>query len=111
MKMIDSKAMQGISGSYIRTDSFHRFECTCSTFDHNVRFETDNELGSITISVPLNHWLPWWKRLWLAVKYVLGRTERYGHYDTVELNPHDYDRIRALLDDSLEKLETEKARR
>jgi len=105
MKMTESKEeTQGISGSYLRTDTFHRFECTCSTFDHNVRWEVDPEMGHISISVPLNHWRPWWKRLAIAVKYVFKSTERYGHYDTVELNPHDYPRIRALLDDSEKKL-------
>lgn len=99
-----NSSTEGISGSYTRGDGFHRFECSCSSFDHNVRFEVDEEMGHISISVPLNHWLPWWKRLILAVKYVFKRTERYGHYDTVMLNPHDYDRIRALLDDSLEKM-------
>lgn len=75
----------------------HRFECTCTTFDHNVRFEVDNDLGTISISVPLNHWLPWWKRMWLAIKYIFAKTEKYGHYDTVELNPKDYGKIRDLL--------------
>jgi hypothetical protein len=99
-----SNATEGISGSYLRGDGFHRFECQCTTFDHNIRFEVDSETGDISISVPLNHWLPWWKRMILAVKYVFMRTERYGHYDTVQLNPHDYPRIRALLDDSEKKM-------
>ena len=84
--------------------NMQRFECTCSTFDHNIRFEVDEEMGHIAISVPLNHWLPWWKRLWLAVKYVLKQTERYGHYDTVMLNPNDYGKIRELLDISEQKM-------
>lgn len=99
-----NSSAEDISGSYLRNDNFHRFECSCGSFDHNVRFEVDEDMGHISISVPLNHWLPWWKRLWLAVKYVFKRTERYGHYDTVMLSPHDYDRIRALMDDSLEKM-------
>jgi hypothetical protein len=94
----------GISGSYIKNEGFHRFECQCTSFDHNVRFEVDPEVGDISISVPLNHWRPWWQRLILAVKYVFAKTERYGHYDTVQLNPHDYPRIRALLDDSEAKM-------
>jgi len=80
--------------------TLQRFECTCMTFDHNVRFEVDNEIGTISISVPLNHWLPWWKRLLLAIKYVFGKTERYGHYDTVQLNPNDYEKIKTILDQS-----------
>lgn len=80
--------------------TLHRFECACTTFDHSVRFEVDNEMGTISLSVPLNHWRPWYHRIWLALKYVFAKTERYGHYDTVQLNPEDYDRIRSLLDAS-----------
>lgn len=84
--------------------SLHRFECTCSSFDHNVRWEVDKEMGTISLSLPLNHWRKWYSRVWLGLKYIFGRTERYGHYDTVELNPDDYGRIRNLLDESERKL-------
>ena len=84
--------------------SFHRFECACTTFDHNIRLEVDEEMGTISLSVPLNHWRKWYARIWIAVKFVFGITERYGHYDTEELNPDDYGRIRSLLDESERKL-------
>ncbi len=87
-------------GHFSELFTLHRFECTCLTFDHNVRFEVDNEIGTISISVPLNHWLPWWKRIWLAIKYVFGKTQRYGHYDTIQLNPNDYEKIKTILDQS-----------
>lgn len=89
--------------------SLHRFECTCTTFDHNIRLEVDEELGTISICVPLNHWRRWYHRVWLAMRFILGITERYGHYDTVELNPDDYGKIRSLLDESERKLKENQA--
>ena len=89
---------------YVSPFTTHRFECTCSSFDHNVRWEVDDEMGTISLSLPLNHWRKWWERIPLAVKYIFGRTERYGNYDTVQLNPNDYGRIRNLLEESERKI-------
>lgn len=83
-----------------------RFECTCLSFNHNVRFEVDNDDGRITISIPLNHYLPWWKRVWIGLKYIFGSTKDYDHYDTILLNPSDYGKIKELVSNSEIRIKT-----
>ena len=99
-KSVNITAIAPISKISMLPFSLHRFECTCTAFDHNIRLDVDEELGTISLSVPLNHWRSWYHRIWLATKFIFGITERYGHYDTIELNPDDYGRIRSLLDES-----------
>ena len=86
--------------NYKSNFSLHRFECECGTFDHNMRLEVDKETGAIVLSIAMNNWRSLWQRIWLAVKFIFKSTERYGHYDTVELNQSDYNRLRYLLDES-----------
>jgi hypothetical protein len=79
-----------------------RIECDCSSFDHSVRFNIDNELGHVYMDVPLKQWRPFYQRVWLAIKYIFGYTAKYGHYDTVILKQRDYDKIREILTESEE---------
>lgn len=73
------------------------FECQCNSFDHLVRFTLDPEDGDVYLDVRLNHWVPWWKRAWNAVRYVFKRASAIGHYDCVLLKEEDYDRLRDLM--------------
>lgn len=45
--------------------------------------EKDPDFAEFYIETQLNQYLPWWKRLDAAVRYVLGRRSRYsfGHWD------------------------------
>ena len=57
--------------------------CSCMSDEHVVHFmycewgEGDNDLY---MSVFLRGW-PWWKRLWIALRYVLGHRSKYGEFD------------------------------
>jgi hypothetical protein len=46
--------------------------CACGSLDHVIQFHMDEEYGELHIDVMLNHYLPWWRRLWLACRYVTG---------------------------------------
>jgi len=52
---------------------------------------------SMTISVSLNHVQRWWRRVWIALKYVFGHTTFWGHYADVDLQYKDIDRMLELL--------------
>lgn len=81
-------------------DSFdsERFECQCASFQHSVRIMLDKEEGDIYVNVNLSTYLPWHKRLWRALKYVVSPgTSRFGHYDEVILEPRDYERIENIF--------------
>lgn len=75
----------------------HYLDCQCSHFGHVVRLSFDPNDGDIHLEVRLGHVFPWYKRAWLALKYVLGRDVAYGHYDETLLREEDYDRLRDLM--------------
>ena len=52
----------------------HYIECDCGGFGHLARisyFEDDKEYAYLNMQ--LNHYLPWYKRMWYAINYVFGR--------------------------------------
>ena len=78
----------------------HYFDCTCQDSSHVLRFTLDLEEGDIWTENHLRHTNPWYKRIWLAIKYIFGYQSKYGAFDCVTLEPPDYDRLRKLLDKS-----------
>lgn len=79
----------------------HRyFDCQCSDFNHVIRFVLDEKDGEAWLEVNINPYLPWYKRVWEAVRYVFGKRPAYGHYDTVMLREEDYHQLHDLLDRS-----------
>lgn len=76
------------------------FECQCSDYEHVFRFALDPKDGEVWLDVNLNHCLPWYKRVWIALRYVFKKTEAYGHYDITMLRDDDYKRLHDLLDRS-----------
>lgn len=64
-------------------------DCECQSADHIIRFSFDNFLDEepeLYIEVQLNQRFPFWKRLILATKYILGKSNRFGHWDCTSLN-------------------------
>lgn len=82
----------------------HHFDCQCSDFGHIFRLTYDPIDADVTLTVSLNHFDPWYKRIWNAVRYVFKRTTPYGHYDVTILRQQDYARFHALLDRSAEMM-------
>ena len=69
----------------------HRAICRCGGYggDHDVSFQywPDAEFGdSFTISTSLNHFLPWYKRIWVGLKYALGIDNTYYFYKEADLD-------------------------
>lgn len=80
-------------------DGTHYFECECGADEHTLRFILDKEDGILYTHIYLNHYLPWWKRAWRAIRYVFGYRCRYGHWDSWLIRAEDAPRLRALLDE------------
>jgi hypothetical protein len=76
----------------------HWYDCQCSDYNHVVRFEYAPLDGTVYLTYRLNAHEPWWKRLWIAAKYVFKRDHAYGHYDVTLLRPEDFTRLHTLLD-------------
>ena len=70
------------------------FECRCSSDEHTLRlwFDDDPEDPSVYASVFLAE-LPFHRRLWEGLRYILGRKCRYGHFQEFILRPEDRERL------------------
>lgn len=58
-------------------------QCECKSQEHMIsvmqfngdHIADDNKLGHCVVSMSMNHYLPWYKRMWVGFKYVIGFTE------------------------------------
>lgn len=76
------------------------FECACNSIQHLLKIEYLQEDNEIVLSFHLNSYLPWWKRLQLAIRYLFNPKDisGFGNYDCVILNKQrDCERIVAML--------------
>jgi len=73
-------------------------ECKCRSFEHLLRFyhDTSGDWDDLGVSVQMSHYLPWWRRLWVAAKYVMGLDTRC-HYEDVLLEPEDRKRVAEFM--------------
>lgn len=87
-------------------DGTHFFECRCGSSEHTLRFvlDKDPEDPGIHTEIYLNQWQSWWKRAWIGMKYMLGYSCRYGHWDCwIELSDEDAKRLRDMCDEYLSR--------
>lgn len=71
-------------------------ECECNSPEHLIKVELIDE--DFVITVQLVHWRPWWKRIFIAIRYILGLSEPYGHWDCSILKAIDVRRLIAILE-------------
>lgn len=77
------------------------FDCQCYDFSHLIRLTLEDD-GEIYIDIKLNHFLSFYKRLIIALKYIFAFDISNGHYyDTVMLKEEDYNLIKDIFDQSL----------
>ena len=78
-------------------DGNHYVECGCFADEHLLRFTLDAEAEEIYTSVFLNHWQPWYKRAWHAIKYVFGYKCKYGHFDCTVIDSRNVGQLKELI--------------
>jgi hypothetical protein len=90
------------------TNKTEYFDCSCHLPEHAVRFmlqpgylpDEKDKFGmtpEFYAEVQLNNFLPWYRRLLPAVKYMFGRQASCGHWDCWLLKPEDTDRLHNLI--------------
>lgn len=80
--------------------------CECSSVEHQIAFtycseereDILDESGAIyedcmDVSIHLNDYNGFFRRVWVAIKYVFGYRSRYGDWDSFMMNPEDADRL------------------
>lgn len=82
-----------------------RLDCVCSHLLHSVRVSVETDDWSrvpgtcLVVELHACSTLSWWKRLWIALKYVAGRAPHpWGWYDEAILGPPERAQLRELLD-------------
>lgn len=81
-------------------------DCACYTTEHTLRFVYDKEDNILYAEMFMSQYHGFFKRCWLAIKYVFGAKCKYGHWDCFILKPTDTHVLRGLLDklDGLENV-------
>lgn len=79
------------------TDQIEHLDCRCQDFRHSIRFDIEDDTGYIYLSTHIDQCYPWYKRLWIALRYVFKRDAINGQYDVTFIKYEDYDRIRDIL--------------
>lgn len=74
-------------------------ECDCSCACHTLRFtwDPDPEYPEVYVSMFLGHF-GFFRRLWLAIKYLFGFKCSYGHFCEAVLIHSQLEKIRFLCD-------------
>lgn len=76
------------------------FECVCGTDEHTLKFKLDvhdPDDVDLYLSVFLNQYRGFFKRLWISIKYLFGYKCKDGHWDCSMLEVEDADRLIILL--------------
>lgn len=71
-------------------------ECSCYSDEHRLVMSYDEEYNEIHISFFLRHYT-FFRRIWIAIKYIFGYKCKYGHWDCFLLNPKDKNRFIEIL--------------
>ena len=79
-------------------DGSEFFECQCGSDEHTLRFVYDKENNEFYLSIFLDNYRPWWKRLGLSIKYLFGYKSRYGHFGEWLMEQEDASRLSIMLD-------------
>lgn len=74
-------------------------ECECGNFSHTFRLTHDYIDNSICLEVNLNHYLPWYKRVVAAVRYIFKMNRSHEHYDVTLLTSQSMEDLAYLADD------------
>lgn len=74
------------------------YECQCGCAEHTLCIAVDTEDGLVTTEVFLSHYHPWYRCLWIAVKYVFGFQSKSGAFGAVLLQPVDYPCLHNLFE-------------
>jgi len=78
-------------------DGTYFFECACYSDEHVLKFVYDRREKEIYATMFMSDWPQWYKRVWVAIKYIFGYKCKYGHWDTWLMCPKDLDRFISLF--------------
>jgi len=85
-----------------KEDYTEYFDCQCSCSEHVIRFMYMGAYGgdepSLYFDIFLGQHMGFFKRVWVAIKYIFGYKCKYGHFDNWLFKLEDAQRLRAMVD-------------
>lgn len=72
--------------------------CKCYSPEHQVLFRWFDDDEEVYMEVLLNPEYKWWKRVWIAIKYIFGYKCKYGMFDEVILNKEDVPKLEKIVE-------------
>jgi len=84
-------------GEAMLLDGTINLECSCQTMEHNLRFILDKKEREIFVEFFLSDYLPWWKRIIPAIKYLLGMKRHHTDFDCFIMKEEDIETLRNHL--------------
>jgi len=108
------------SNKNIILDDTEYFTCVCGSYDHTLRFILDLDrdfkdfqLPTIYAEVGLNHYLPWYKRIGIGLRFIFGLEKWNNSYGSWEINADSDDpqRLISMIHRLTDELETARAYR
>jgi hypothetical protein len=77
-------------------------ECDCHSREHLLQFYHDTEDNSLIVSTHLSHWQPWYKRVWIGIRYVFGgKVREGGDFDCTLISGNNLVKVRDLCDHAI----------
>lgn len=75
----------------------HYFSCSCGDMSHTLRIVYDPDYNDAYIEPGLSIYLPWYSRLWLAIKYVFGHGHGHNSFDCFVFTIKDANMMAKLM--------------
>lgn len=78
------------------------FECGCYSPDHLMKVSGEPDWGHMTFCLQLSHYLPWYRRVWVAFKYAVGWRSAFAcDWADCLVELEDVPRLKKIVDEFL----------
>lgn len=82
-------------------NEFQYFSCGCSSPEHTLRFvlyDEPKEFPELYAEIHMGTWQPWFKRIWVALKFIFKISPTESHFETWTLKPEEARRLREFTE-------------
>jgi hypothetical protein len=87
----------------------HYVTCSCQSSQHIIKFcfiENYAEENDVCwVDIQMIQWRSFWKRIYVAIKYIFGYEEKYGHWDCTQLSRDEVEKLKKFLDRAILNLD------
>jgi hypothetical protein len=83
----------------------HYTTCECYSHEHIIRWIYDDDEDMVYTEIYLSQYQSFFKRVFIAIKYIFGYRSKYGHWDSVIIRKEETVRLRDFLSDAIDDME------